>query len=307
MRVPIRSSASLVVIAACLATASPAIATSYNIDFGTPETTPSATYAAAGEAGVWNTLGVMPSTVRYPLVDTEGNDVGVEIYNIGGTDMLVVDDPATSGDDEALMDEMFIGFNDPIDVCLWVDGLAPGTYEVITYAMTPDDPSIVSPVRVDDATPGIIEVSGPWPGGHAEGVTYARHVIELAGGTIGLHSGELGGEFQSGVNGIQINLLPSVAVPPADLQGIRILRVRPNPARARQVFDLVLGAAGEGSIAVVDVTGRLVWQRSLAGLEAGAQTIAWDGADLGGRTVPAGVYFVRLPGASASTRIVRVD
>jgi hypothetical protein len=282
-------------------------AVSYNIDFGSPETAPSSAYAGVGEAGAWNTLGVMPSSVRFSLVDTEGNDLGVEIYNVGGTDLLVADDPGTSGDDEALMDEMFIGFNDPIDVCLWVDGLEPGLYEVITYAMTPDDPSVVSPVRVDDGTPGIVDVQGPWPGGHEEGITYARHVIDLPGGTIGLHSGELGGEFQSGVNGIQINRLPSVAVPPADLQGIRVLGAHPNPARARQGIDLVLGEAGAGTLDVVDVTGRVVWRRPLAGLDAGPHTLVWDGRDLRGRSVAPGVYLVRVPGEGRGARLVRLD
>ena len=105
-----------------LAFAGPVSAQSYNIEFGAIGSAPPDTFAAAGQAGVWNTFQVLPSGVTFPMVDTDGVSAGATIRNIGGTQLLNSDDPATSGDDELLMDDMLIGFNDPVDVCIFMNG-----------------------------------------------------------------------------------------------------------------------------------------------------------------------------------------
>ena len=93
------------------------LAQSINIDFGSAGTAPSASYAAAGLAGAWNTIGVLPNSVRAPLVGLDGSSSAAEIYMIAsGTALRVEDDPSTSGDDAALVDDMLIGNNNPIDV-----------------------------------------------------------------------------------------------------------------------------------------------------------------------------------------------
>src|SRR5262249_52455469 len=85
------------------------------------------------------------------------------------------------------------------------DNLLAGTYQVTMYAMTPNDPTRMSRVRVDGATTGPVMVGGAWPGHHVEGVTYGRFTVTVgAGGTIGMHSGLAGANIQSGINGIQL-------------------------------------------------------------------------------------------------------
>ena len=68
----------------------------------------------------------------------------------------------------------------------------------------------------------------------------------------------------------------------------------PNPFNPRTKISFVLPVAGEASLAVYDVDGRLV--RTLAGgwLEAGERVVTWDGDDDRGGRVASGLYFCRL-------------
>lgn len=179
---------------------------SYNIDFGDPRGNdkPASSYAAAGLAGAWNELGVPTPGSYYPLVNLQGQPTAAELYNLGGSELLISDIPATGGDHDALMDDMLIGYNNPVDVCIWVRNLPPGSYEVLTYALTPNDPALMSRTRVDFADQGPTFIGGLWPGTHVLGTTYSRHTVTIASNTIGLHSGLFNGNIQSGINGIQI-------------------------------------------------------------------------------------------------------
>ena len=183
-----------------------ALAQSFNIEFGAPETVPPHTYAAAALPGHWNSFESHPASARFPLLNRHGQPSNARIYNIGATAILSHDIPSTAEGDAALMDDMILSFNNPIDACIWVEGLRAGTYEVFTYALTPDDSTLLSRVRVDFGAPGPVMVGGEWPGHHAQPTTYARHTVTVSfnGGNIGLHSGLLGGNIQSGINGIQI-------------------------------------------------------------------------------------------------------
>ena len=68
----------------------------------------------------------------------------------------------------------------------------------------------------------------------------------------------------------------------------------PNPAVARAEIPFELAAAGDVRLAVYDVSGRMV-RGLLAGPRSrGLQTAIWDARDERGRSVPAGVYFIRL-------------
>jgi hypothetical protein len=194
--------------ATCLLAASltcAAHAQSYNIDFGDARSAPSSAYAAAGLPGTWNVLGVPDDYI--PLVNLAGQSTGVTLNNLGGTQMLSVNDAATTGDDEALIDDMLIGFNDPIDVCIWINNLPLGQWEVLIYAITPGDPALLSRTRVDFADQGPAFIGGAWPGGHELGVTFSRHTVNVTNGVIGLHSGLFSGEIQSGINAIQVRRL----------------------------------------------------------------------------------------------------
>src|SRR5881397_4001309 len=177
-------------------------AQSINVDFGAGSV-PSDSYAAAGRAGRWNVIGVLPPYTRASLVDVTGSPVAAKIYMYGGTQLLQFDNPSTLGDDGSLMDDMLIGQDDPVD----------DDYEVLIYAMTPDDPSRMCRVRVDDGTLGPVNVGGAWPGAQEIGVTYERFVVHTSGGLIAFHSGLYGGYFQSGMNGVQIRPLSATSVP----------------------------------------------------------------------------------------------
>jgi hypothetical protein len=194
-----------------------ALAQSINIDFGTPDTIPSHTYAAAARPGAWNSFDSLPVNQRFPLVNLYGQPLPARIYNNGGTALLTHQINGATGGDAALMDDMFLSYNDPTDECIWVEHLLAGTYQVTIYAMTPDDPTLLSRVRVDDGSPGPTMIGGAWPGHHVEGVTYGRFTVSVpADGTIALHSGLYNGFIQSGMNGFQ---LVRIGDCPADWNG----------------------------------------------------------------------------------------
>ena len=71
--------------------------------------------------------------------------------------------------------------------------------------------------------------------------------------------------------------------------------IKPNPFRTNLEVAFTLGRAGPVDLVVYDVLGREV--RAVARgsrLEAGPQSLTWDGRDASGRETGAGVYFVRL-------------
>jgi len=74
--------------------------------------------------------------------------------------------------------------------------------------------------------------------------------------------------------------------------GVEVLGAR--PVRGASTISYSLAHAGAFSLSVYDATGRLV--RNLAsGLQkAGTYTAAWDAKDMTGKSVPAGVYYIRL-------------
>lgn len=289
---------SVLLAMAILISVRPALAQSINVDFGGPESLPAATYGGAGLPGVWNPIGVLPPGQRAALVDRAGQSIAAQIYMIGGTSMLVTDDPSTTGDHEALLDDMLIGFNNPVDVCIWVENLENGEYEVITYAMTPADPGLQSRVRVDFGDPGPVMIGGAWPGAHQEGITFARHTVQVTDGGIALHSGLWSANIQSGINGLQLRPTSTTAIeepessPPA---AALPLRVFPNPAIAEQWIEVDLATSQpSSSLEIWSPTGRLVWRQSLAEFGSGTHRFRWDGKDFGDRTLPAAVYFLRL-------------
>jgi flagellar hook assembly protein FlgD len=88
--------------------------------------------------------------------------------------------------------------------------------------------------------------------------------------------------------------------------------VSPNPSRAAQRIEFTLAEpSADGVLEIFDVTGRVCWRAPLAGLAAGPQECLWDGRDVRGRRVDAGLYFVRLTGvpevAARAHKLIRVD
>jgi hypothetical protein len=76
----------------------------------------------------------------------------------------------------------------------------------------------------------------------------------------------------------------------------------PNPFRAGQAatWDFVAPRGGPASIDVFDVAGRRVATLIDGPVAAGPHRATWDGRSSDGRSMPAGVYFVRLKTAEGS-------
>ncbi|MCG8404981.1 MAG: hypothetical protein MI923_07275 [Phycisphaerales bacterium] len=201
----------------------PVFAQSFNIDVGPIGTAPSSSYAAAGLPGVWNSIPlehVTPFTTGphpsdYMLVDLDGNPTNVGCHNFGGTDVIVANNPSLTGDDATMMNDYLVTYTPNLESCIYINGLEPGTYEVLTYAWMPSDSGILQRVRFDFDAVNIPLVGGNWPGQHEEGVTYSRHIVEVTSSGImtfmGLHVGIApGGNVAVGaaLNGFQIRPLP---------------------------------------------------------------------------------------------------
>ncbi len=88
---------------------------------------------------------------------------------------------------------------------------------------------------------------------------------------------------------------PAVGVPDGIAAADTPLRVEPNPVRGGAVIRFALPAPAPTDLDVFDASGRRV-RRLLASTSSGAgsHTARWDGRDDAGRSVAAGVYFVRL-------------
>src|SRR5262245_15589985 len=208
--------------AANLLLASIAAAQSFNINIGPAGgPTPSSGYAAAGQAGVWMTIPAFHNTTTFNLVDRTGTTTGVSVWQYGGTQLRATDDPATLGDDDALIDECQVTFTSNLETCLFFNGLQNGEYEVFIYACMPAQPTVLSYTSCDEE-PGRphYTVGGAWPGGHQEFVTYSRHVATVTTGLLRTHSGIVPAQPAANgaaFNGIQLRrIVPST---PGDVDG----------------------------------------------------------------------------------------
>lgn len=76
--------------------------------------------------------------------------------------------------------------------------------------------------------------------------------------------------------------------------GDRVLSVSPNPTAGSVHFELALASAGVITSEVFDVHGRRVRVVPPVLCAPGSVSLGWDGRDQAGRSVPPGVYFVRL-------------
>lgn len=86
-----------------------------------------------------------------------------------------------------------------------------------------------------------------------------------------------------------------------------LITVTPNPSRGEAVF--TLHGAGQGSLEIIDVGGRLASRTTRGESDGGSVRFVWDGRDASGREVAPGTYFVRLSTGGhteASGRVVVV-
>ena len=68
----------------------------------------------------------------------------------------------------------------------------------------------------------------------------------------------------------------------------------PNPFNPKTEIRFSLSQAGKASLRIFDAQGRLVKSLAEGNLEAGPQSIVWDGTDSQGQRAASGVYFYRL-------------
>lgn len=186
---------------------------SFNIDFGPPESGPSAEYGAAGLRGVWNSIeaehtSIGNPTALYQLVDLEGNQTDATLHQFGGMDLQSFNDPSVTDEDAILlMNDALITHNQNLESCMFINNLEPGLYEVISYGWMPNHPDQLANIRID-FVPETNDIGGPWPGDHVEGITYAVHVVEVdQSGFMGTHSGNVPGAdltIGAAYNGMQI-------------------------------------------------------------------------------------------------------
>lgn len=196
---------------------------SFNVDIGTNGTGPTSDYGAAGLPGFWNSIRAEhisanpgPHPNDYFLKDIAGTNTNVRVHQFGGMGFIDVSDPSISGNDAKLLGDAILTHSVPLKSCLYFNNLAPGLYEVLTYAWMPNHPEVDS-VVFHDFTPGTHLVGGPWNGEHEEGVTFARHLVTVTTGFMGPHAGlPNGGNTAIGgpLNGMQLHLVG----PPGDVE-----------------------------------------------------------------------------------------
>jgi len=88
--------------------------------------------------------------------------------------------------------------------------------------------------------------------------------------------------------------------------GFAITGNRPNPFNPSTAISFSLPKAGKTSLAVYDVTGRMVRELAAGAMTAGVHSVVWDGRDSSGRAVSSGVYLARLSmsGAAVTHRMM---
>ncbi len=74
----------------------------------------------------------------------------------------------------------------------------------------------------------------------------------------------------------------------------RLERAAPNPARRIVTIRYTLALDQKVSLAVCDLTGRVVRELLGSSVNRGEHTVVWDGCDGSGHLLPAGVYLLRF-------------
>jgi hypothetical protein len=177
-----------------------------NVDFSDPNVGTTLdcapTYAAAGSAGVWNSI--TPHGAPVGLVDKSGAATSVtmtESTGMGGC--WNFPNSAYIGEDANLMQDFTYGGPGTSE---WIEfsGLNNGTYIVYTYAQATDLPLDVTAVDCTESTDGIQNVGGAlWPGFHQQFGSYARHTAIVTNGTLHIDISSVNGGYPS-LNGFQL-------------------------------------------------------------------------------------------------------
>jgi hypothetical protein len=188
-------------------------ATRFNIDVGNAHGTPSHLYAAAGKAGVWNTI-----TAAHTLNRADGS---VSPATVTLTALGLGIAPGAASDPRSLLGDYGQDcFAVPTNWALNFAGLENGDYEVILYA-----PSASSTPTGNLNVGGLQSPALPGDAGLAliQGTSYEVFLLSVTDGTLAIYGSD--GAFQSsciGVSGVQLEFLPPKvpALSPFGLAGL---------------------------------------------------------------------------------------
>lgn len=205
-----------------------AAAQSINLDFdiegGGPEAgqgVPSSSFGAAGnQPGFWNLYGVtQSSTSSLRGLGGQATSVTMRKLGIGGGIGGGSGWTINSGDYRLLLnDYMTI----PDEVTYRFEGLTPGRYRVVTYAVNATGETVSTFVDIQ----GQVRVStGPMPGNALiEGVTHTVHDFTLSGSILDIRA--YGTWPYSELNGFQIIAVPEPATVALLTSGFIAMRCR---------------------------------------------------------------------------------
>jgi mannosyl-glycoprotein endo-beta-N-acetylglucosaminidase len=107
-------------------------------------------------------------------------------------------------------------------------------------------------------------------------------------------------------------LWSTTAVEDGTAAGIRrnlTLESRPNPFHGGTTIDYSLPRPGEATLTILDVTGRSLRSLEAPGRAAGRHSLIWDGTDAAGRTLPSGLYLIRITagGEEKTARVLLLE
>ena len=189
-------------VLAAAALALPAFAQPIYVDFGNAfgvPVTANGFHAAApnlGAPATWNNFSVAPTNAA--LVNINGSAAApVTITATGANFNFSFNNAASTGDDQALMDDLIDG-----PTAITFNNLAAGNYQIYTYASAPDSAGFLTNVSIGGNNQ---VVGGAWVGPplqYAQGITHALHNVNHPGGALTVNLSTAAG-FAS-VNGIQI-------------------------------------------------------------------------------------------------------
>ena len=206
MTLSLQRTACTLAAAGLLATS--AAAQEFNIDcndFAGTLGVPSSTYAAAGSAGQWNNVDLnTPSP--YSLVDKQGNATGVTMSISGGIAWdFYFNNNLLSGEDARLLEDFLYGVTAE---SVTIAGLADGSYDFYTYCLAPDDKLNFATIVDIPGSPDASQLVGAqsWTGTHQQGVSYAKHRVDVVGGAPVQIDLSIGTTQYITLNGLQIEL-----------------------------------------------------------------------------------------------------
>lgn len=117
---------------------------------------------------------------------------------------------------------------------------------------------------------------------------------EFDGTDIRFHSAEVD-PFVGEAPYLELTLAPGTATERDELpEGFAVEQNYPNPFNPETVIPFTVPTAGTVSVKVYDALGQEVAELMKGRVNAGKQTVSWNGINAKGATVATGVYFVRV-------------